>query len=288
MKKEEVSISSFLKKDGNLIKILHRSIDNKNGKVYSDKHTEMEIMFLKSGYGKVKTSCGEFSLIPGDICIFRNNENHCIELTDKDSTVDTVSLLISPKIIMDYNILQCFADKEHKIHNRLDRENPMIEKIRQLILEIEHEFTGEHSDYSLMVKNMVETIFILLTRHFFEAVEGKLSLTGKTNFGSIEDSMDYIDEHLTDPLKLEDLALVANMSKTYYTTIFKKLKGISPWEYIISKRIDLAISLMKENNMTILELALKSGFNSTANFNRAFKRCTGKTPTEFRAEMNII
>ena len=100
----------------------------------------------------------------------------------------------------------------------------------------------------------------------------------------INKSKDYIQENLTENLTLEDLARVANMSKTYYTTIFKKETGVSLWDYIVSKRIEMAKKIIKNDNSTMLEIATKCGFNNTANFNRAFKKHTGKTPSQYRKD----
>lgn len=100
----------------------------------------------------------------------------------------------------------------------------------------------------------------------------------------IDKSKDYIQENLTENLTLEELARVANMSKTYYTTIFKKETGISLWEYIVSKRVEMAKAIIKKDDATMLEIATKCGFNNTANFNRAFKKHAGKTPSQYRKE----
>lgn len=82
---------------------------------------------------------------------------------------------------------------------------------------------------------------------------------------------------------LDELAEIASMSKSYFSTVFKKLNGISPWDYLISKRISFAAELLKNTDKTILEIALECGFNNTANFNRAFKKITGKTPSEYKS-----
>ena len=72
------------------------------------------------------------------------------------------------------------------------------------------------------------------------------------------------------------------MSKTYFCTIFKKLNGISPWDYITIKRVEKSVEILKTSQDTVLEIALKCGFNNTANFNRAFKKVTGKVPGDYK------
>lgn len=72
------------------------------------------------------------------------------------------------------------------------------------------------------------------------------------------------------------------MSRTYFCTVFKKLNGISPWDYITIKRIEKSIGLIKNEDMSMLEVACACGFNNSTNFNRSFKKVTGKTPGEYR------
>ena len=62
---------------------------------------------------------------------------------------------------------------------------------------------------------------------------------------------------------------------------FKKFNGISPWEYITIKRVENAVELIKNTNMTKLEIAEKCGFSSSSNFYKAFFNITGKKPSDY-------
>ena len=95
-------------------------------------------------------------------------------------------------------------------------------------------------------------------------------------------TMDYIDNNIEKDLQLSELAEIAGMNKSYFSTLFKKLNGMSPWDYITVRRIDLARKLLSDSDRNILDIAMMCGFNNTANFNRAFKKVTGKTPKEIR------
>ncbi len=90
------------------------------------------------------------------------------------------------------------------------------------------------------------------------------------------------DAHLDSDLTLEKLANVAHMSKTYFSGQFRKLNGISPWEYITIKRIERAITLIESTDLSRLEIATKCGFNNTSNFYYAFKKVTGKLPGDYK------
>ena len=96
--------------------------------------------------------------------------------------------------------------------------------------------------------------------------------------------MVYINQHLSEQITLEKLAEIANMNKTYYSTFFKKLNKVTVWDYIISARIELAINYLMNSQVpkSIIEIAEACGFYNISNFNRIFKKITGKTPSEYK------
>ena len=99
---------------------------------------------------------------------------------------------------------------------------------------------------------------------------------------SLESAMNYINDNLETNFTLDMLAKGASMNRSYFCTIFKKMNGISPWDYITIKRIEKSVELLKTTDCTMLEIACKCGFNNTANFNRAFKKVTGRVPRSYK------
>jgi len=71
------------------------------------------------------------------------------------------------------------------------------------------------------------------------------------------------------------------MSETYFSAVFKKYNGISPWDYITIKRVENAVKMIQNTNLTKLEIAEKCGFSSSSNFYKMFVKITGKKPTDF-------
>ena len=91
----------------------------------------------------------------------------------------------------------------------------------------------------------------------------------------------YIAENLDKKIQLKEIADVACMSETYFSSVFKKFNGISPWDYITIKRVEKAISLLKTSDLNKLEIAELCGFSSSSNFYKAFFKITGKTPSDY-------
>ena len=261
------------------------------------RHLDIEIGYFKSGSGTYKTSTTDYTIKAGDIFIFRSNEFHWISKINPDEPMEIMNIHFEPRLIwssyaMFYlpESLKLFTDRNiSDFCNRLDRENPYHKEAEAILLNIETELQNKYQEYSLMVKNSILAFFVLLVRHFDYKNKDKSSfIPYQDSKESIEASMDYIQTHLGDDLNLSDITAIANLSKHYYSTVFKKLTGISPWEYILSKRIELAISYLCSSRLTILDIALKCGFKNTANFNKTFKKITGKTPREYKNNKRAV
>ncbi|RAU92725.1 hypothetical protein DQG13_27120 [Paenibacillus sp. YN15] len=253
------------------------------------KHLPFEIVLFKSGQGIYRTLDKEYDIRSGDVFLFSSNEVHCI--TDIRGDMSLMNIHFEPRFIwsngndlFDANYLKIFFQRSKNFENRLDRDNPHTRVVGKLLEDMEVEFFHKPAEHRLMVKVQLLTILVHLIRHFDYVKDDETEDFGyKNNFAAVEKAIDMIDRHLSEPITLQDLAQAANMSKTYFCAVFKKLNGVTAWEYMTAKRVEKAVEwLRKGEECTMLELAAECGFNNTANFNRAFKLHTGKTPSEVR------
>ena len=100
----------------------------------------------------------------------------------------------------------------------------------------------------------------------------------------IENVKKYIEENIEFLTDASFLAKNFGYNKKYLGRLFKNKCGISIDEYINRRRISLAKRYLSTTEESILNVALKVGYNNVSYFNRIFKRDTGKTPTEWRAD----
>ena len=78
------------------------------------------------------------------------------------------------------------------------------------------------------------------------------------------------------------LAELGNVSSTTFNRLFKRETNMTPAEYVIMIRIEKSKKLLRRNDYSITEIALKCGFNSSAHFSSSFHSFTQKTPTGYR------
>ena len=93
----------------------------------------------------------------------------------------------------------------------------------------------------------------------------------------------YIEEHSRDELSLTKVASVVSMNANYLSENFKQVTGTNFVEYVARTRFATACDLLRNPRLRISEIAFAAGFQSLSQFNRVFKRFSGKSPTQYRA-----
>ena len=92
----------------------------------------------------------------------------------------------------------------------------------------------------------------------------------------------YMDLHFKEPLTLEQLAEEAHMNKYYLSHAFKREYGVSPINYLISRRINESKYLLTETDLSMSQIAQLLGFSSLSYFSQTFRKTQGISPMEFR------
>lgn len=93
---------------------------------------------------------------------------------------------------------------------------------------------------------------------------------------------DHIDRHYRQPLDLDDLAAVAQVSKFHFARSFAGVYGETPIRYLTRRRIERAQDLLRSANLTVTEICMAVGFSSLGSFSARFTQLTGESPTRYR------
>ncbi len=118
----------------------------------------------------------------------------------------------------------------------------------------------------------------LLDVHLEQAV-GRLSFIQQRH---IEE---FVSAHMNNQVSLSDLAVVAGLSRYHFARTFTRTYGRPPHQYVLSRRITAAVSLLVESKIPITEIAPRVGFSSPARLSTAFRRIFGMSPRLFRQSM---
>ena len=127
---------------------------------------------------------------------------------------------------------------------------------------------------NLLALALVAKICSLLKTHGQPRREKISSLTSRAK--------DFIDEHYTENIKLEDIARAVGSDVYKLAKVFKAQIGISPMRYVVLRRIGEAQNLLINTDMTITRIALSVGYNNSNYFQNVFKDFMQITPKEYR------
>jgi len=93
---------------------------------------------------------------------------------------------------------------------------------------------------------------------------------------------DHIDRHHASPLDLDELAIVARVSKFHLVRTFEATYGETPMRYLTRRRIERAQDLLRGANLTVTEICMLVGFASLGSFSSRFHQLVGESPSAYR------
>ena len=129
--------------------------------------------------------------------------------------------------------------------------------------------------YILYELSMADGVKVLASSSFANTSRNKESRR-------VQKVKQYINDHYSEPLMLNDLADIAGMSPVAFSRFFRIRTNRTLSDYIADIRLGFAARLLVDTTKNISEICYECGFNNLSNFNRTFKNKRGSTPREFR------
>ena len=148
--------------------------------------------------------------------------------------------------------------------------------LRNILREMEQKSTG----YEDVCQAFMEILVIRLMRNTALSVPAEpQTVSGNRQCALVRR---YIDLHFKEALTLDLLAAEAHMNKYYLSHAFKKEYGVSPINYMLSRRIEESKYLLAETDLSLSRIAQLLGFSSLSYFSQAFRKTQDISPMEFR------
>jgi AraC family transcriptional regulator len=114
---------------------------------------------------------------------------------------------------------------------------------------------------------------------------GKPAIEFKANGlprSQLERVIDYIQANLTQDLSILDLATLTGMSESHFSRSFKRSIGVAPYQYLMQQRVERAKQLLKQQVISISDIALDCGFANQTHLTKVFHQMTGMTPKAYQ------
>ncbi|MBU5444158.1 AraC family transcriptional regulator [Paenibacillus sp. MSJ-34] len=250
-------------------------------------HTAAEIIMPLENRYTVIVNDTTYVLEPGDILILPPGELHEIVAPEDGKRIILqfdFSLLYHLKgFDSAFHLLRPSCLIAGKRHQELSR------SLQQLLLDLKDEYFGnsllkEPAAYALLIQ-----FFVLIGRNVINGEARSHKTKGPKYHKNIDKFLkvcNYMNEHCTEDIQVEELAELAGFSKFHFTRLFKEFIGMSYYDYLNQHRIMHAERLLIDPNISVTEVAMRSGFGSLATFNRVFKAYKKCTPTQYKPLYN--
>lgn len=128
----------------------------------------------------------------------------------------------------------------------------------------------------------VEEVFACLARFQEEYISGLLVKHESETIRPVRRAKEYIQNHYSEPLTLEEVSSIAGLSPAYFSVLFKKTEGEGFAKYLINIRMEKAKILLRESNTPVSEICRMVGYNDIKHFNHTFEKAAGVKPATYR------
>ena len=249
-------------------------------------HSYGEIILVGPGKTNIyMVNQKRYDLVEGDFVLAWPMEMHGIVDADREQSLVIQFGNSFMNSLFDLQRIMHFYKNLHVVCKNSHPE--LAAELKELTLEMKNIFFSNDNNKELKCCMLLMRFMLTLDEHRKEFAP---ELDPNAINGYTDDVMrrmmmvtDYIKNNLTaDDLSQSAMAEMAGISKDYFSRIFKNLTGMNYSKWLNTVRIEKAIELLSQKNMTLTEVAMMSGFQSIPSFNRVFRKDKGMAPGEYR------
>lgn len=248
-------------------------------------HDCLELDFIEAGSGINRIEKRDYDMKQGDVYIINNLEHH-MAMSQQELKMSVI--VFDPDFVWqgtpeNYNYLKPFFQRNMRFSNRISQRDESYEQIRDTIIKLRNEWQYKETGFQLAIKALLMYLLSLLYRHYAEKDElGDDVRKFHDAYERLRPVVEFLHQNYRDEINPENLAVMAAMNKSYFSTYFKQVMGKTLTSYVESLRLQQACLLMRTTNQTLTEIAMSCGFGSTPYFNRSFQKIYGQPPNQYR------
>lgn len=264
--------------DRNKVKLLYVSTAKYGGDWHSTLHTHActEIFYVVGGSGKFNIEGKLLPVTTDDMVIVNPNVEHT-EVSYNKRPLEYIVLGVEG---LEYSAGED-ADERWFMTNMQNAREALLHALREMLREIEYKAVG----YELICQDLLEVLILRLMRHAglqFLPTKTEHRKPGRKPSKECAAVRHYIDNHFKENINLDMLSELVHVNKYYMVHSFTKEYGISPINYLISRRIEESKYLLSDTDHSLSQISHMLGFSSSSYFSQSFRRLEGMSPMEFR------
>lgn len=268
----------------------HYNTSNKDGNLFIPYHwhEEIEIIYCMAGQVQLFLNGSTFELGKDDIFFINKEEFHQFCSTDPDMSYCAYvfpleNLQFLPSDYCQNRYLRPLLEKSLLFPTKLETDAPCYNAIRQEIQTIIQVNDEKSCAYQLVTKASLLKIIACLAQHklLYATTSVTTDIPG-TERQTIRRIINWLEQHTTEKVTLEEIAADFHMSPKYFSRYFKKHFQRNFSDYLLHLRIDQACMMLISTDKAVADIAFLCGFSNTSYFIKKFRQVTGHTPLVYR------
>lgn len=158
-----------------------------------------------------------------------------------------------------------------------------LERYKEIFDRLHTEFLVSDMKNQFLLKSLLLQLLIMAVEEWSNiSKKDSTSRSIRNNYPKVIKVKEYMDQNIKKNLALDQLAMIAGLSPSFFCRMFKKITGVSPVTYINNCKINMAKQMLAKTNMCVKEISIECGFENETYFYTLFKSQQGISPLSYR------
>ena len=255
----------------------------RNHTIIAHQHKEIELIAFKTGVADFYIDSTHYEAKAGDVIVIPPYAIHRIKISSNE-LVKYDCICFDLELIWDEKIKKGLVSNTLFVKNLFKAENPYSERIQEWIDASCQAYEDGNQGWELKIIGYMSLLIGCLKEQGFFTSD----INGKDEMKFAQKVMSYILNNYSSHITSNDAAQNLYMSTSYFCRVFKKAFGCSFSEYLLAYRLEKAKMLLCNTNDSVIEISLKTGFNSCSYFSKMYKSYFGVSPLTYRREQSSL
>ena len=254
------------------------------------RHYFSELLLVRKGCCKVTRKSMIYHMQPGESVYFSPMTEHSVCSDDGNPVVFDIvkfsptQLKEIPAYLSDLRAASLDAERFHlPVH--LSAEETASFYLNTIVEECIREAEHRRFVYDLRIRALIYMIITSLARFWTSRMQLSAAPAERSARDPLMTVPSYIEQHISEPLKVEDLADRCKMSYPWFAKRFREFYGVSCKQFIEHLRMDKAELLLMYSELDLEEISQRTGYTDCSHMIKDFRRLKGITPGQFRLGM---
>lgn len=257
-------------------------------------HPEIELTLILNGTIQYQVNNQTYLLSAGDGLFCNSNALHTGHMHNNEDC-HYLSITFHPRIIYGYEgsvfhhsyitpLLSCDKLDSIPLYSSEEWQYSILTFIKEI-----SDYEQKRSiGYEFQIQQRLSQIWFLLYKNKHDEI---LSNTGQTtrslDLDRLRNILSFIQSHYAEKITLSDISAQISICNSECCRLFKKYMQQSLFDYLLYYRIEKSLPLLKENRLSITEIAELTGFSSPGYFSRVFRNQIHCTPSQYRKRISV-